>query len=302
METTLERTPLTGATRRLQRVSKTLRRITLTAALLALLCLTYIFLLLQPSNDRTWEFGMDHLPHITIQGSTVQVQDLRDFRYTATGTRSADFIDRVFALDRLERVWFVVEPFTGAPFSGFKGVAHTYFVFDFQDQPPLAISVEARREKDEPYEAFHGLFNQFELIYIWGTEDDLTGRRAVLEKNRLYMYPLTISVEAARELLLQLAQASRQLESHPRFYNTLTSNCTNELANAANRVKPGAIPPNLALVFPGYSNEVLYKLGFIPNDDSLEAIDRRYYVSDLVVANYDRTGFSELVRAALPRP
>ena len=43
---------------------------------------------------------------------------------------------------RTSGVRFVEEPFTIAPFSSFKGVAHTYFVFDFQGQPPVAVSVE----------------------------------------------------------------------------------------------------------------------------------------------------------------
>ncbi len=34
-----------------------------------------------------------------------------------------------------------------APFCGFEGVAHTYFVLDFQDEPPVPASVESRRER-----------------------------------------------------------------------------------------------------------------------------------------------------------
>jgi hypothetical protein len=112
------------------------------------------------------------------------------------------------------------------------------------------------------------------------------------------MYPLTISTEAAQALFLQLADASHQLETQPRFYNTLSSNCTNELASAANRVQADAIPPHIALIFPGYSNELLYDLGFIPTDMSLDDLSQKYYVSDLVRANYDQEDFSRLLRSA----
>src|SRR5688572_18594731 len=127
------------------------RRTVLAAGLVVLAALMYLASLVQPSNQRDWEFGVDRLPQITMQAGSAAVHNVRDFRYTAEGTRSADYIDRVFAVDRIERVWFVQEPFTIAPFSDFKGVAHTYFVFDFQDQPPLAISVESRRERGEAY-------------------------------------------------------------------------------------------------------------------------------------------------------
>jgi hypothetical protein len=278
---------------------RTRSRMILTSFLVLLAWLSYRLFVLKPSNERDWEIGMDQLPRITIHEGAVTVQDVRDFRYSPEGTRALNYVDRTFQVDRIERVWFVEEPFTIAPFSGFGGVAHTYFVFDFTDQPPLAISVEARREKGESYGALAGLVNQFELIYVWASEQDITVRRAVVEQNELYMYPLIISVEAERTLFLQLAEASRNLETHPRFYNTLTNNCTSELARAANRVKPGAIPPNIALVFPGYSDELLYERGVFPNDVSLDQLTRRYAISDIVRATYEREDFSRALRMEL---
>ena len=151
----------------------------------------------------------------------------------------------------------------------------------------------------EGYDAVWGLFKQYELIYIWGTEQDLTGRRAVLEQHRLYMYPLTIPIESALALFLQLADASHQLETQPRFYNTLASNCTNELAKVANQAQPGAIPAHVALLFSGYADNLLYDLGFIPNDLSLEAVRQRYAITDAVAATIDDSDFSRLLRLRL---
>jgi hypothetical protein len=276
-----------------------LRLVGLSALALALLWLGYRFVVLQPSNQRNWEYGMDTLPHVTMSGDTVNVERERDFRWSASGPVSSGFVDRAYDVNRLERVWFVVEPFTLPPFNGFSGVAHTYFVFDFQDQPPVAVSVESRRERDQGYDPLRGMFNEYELMYVWGTEEDLTGRRAVLEKNQLFMYPLVGSMDSARRLFLNLARVSAQIETQPRFYNTLTSNCTNELAKAANEAQPGAIPPNIALVFPGYADEELYGLGFIPSDAPLETIRQRYAISDTVVASIDQPNFSEQLRAHL---
>jgi hypothetical protein len=278
-----------------------LRLLVLLAISYLMFWLLYIFLLLRPSNTRTWESGMEHPPRITIAGTSVFVHNVRDFRHTPEGTLSYSYLTRAFDIDAIQRVWFVEEPFIIPPFTAFTGVAHTYFVFDFHDQEPVVISVEARREKGETYSAWRGLFNNYELIYVWATEEDVTVRRAVLENNELYMYPLTISLEAAKQLFLELAQTSHELETNPRFYNTLTSNCTNELAKAANKVRPGAIPRNVALLFPGYSEELLYRLGFIPNDVALEALRKRYYISALVKELYDREGFSILLRLELER-
>jgi hypothetical protein len=274
-----------------------LRLIGLSALALTLLWLAYRFVVLQPSNARNWEYGMDTLPHVTISGDEVSVERERDFRWSAGGPVSSGYVDRRFDVNRLERVWFVVEPFTLPPFEGFTGVAHTYFVFDFQDQPPVAVSVESRREKGQGYDPLLGMFNEYELMYVWGTEEDITGRRAVLEKNSLFMYPLVGSMDSARRLFLDLARVSAQIETQPRFYNTLTSNCTNELAKAANEAQPGVIPPNIALVFPGYADQVLYDLRFIPSDAPLETIRQRYAITDSVVADIDRPDFSGQLRA-----
>ena len=275
------------------------RRVALTVILLVLLWLGYRFVVLQPSNQRDWEYGMDVLPHVTIEGDTVQVQDLRDYSWPADGPPSSDYLDRTFDVRRLERVWFVKEPFSVPQLPGFEGVAHTYFVFDFQDQPPVAVSVESRRERGESYDVLHGMINEYELIYIWGTERDVTGRRAVVGKNQLYMYPLVGSIDSARRLFLNLAEESRELETRPRFYNTFTSNCTNELAKVANQAQPGAIPPNLALMFPGYSDGLLYDLGFIPNDAPLETVRQRYAITDAVTELIDQPDFSRLLRMRL---
>jgi hypothetical protein len=275
------------------------RRIAAAVVLLLGLSLAYVYVVKQPSNTRDWEYGMDTLAGITIDASSVRVQHVRDFEWSADGPRSSNFVDRRYDVDRLTQVWFVEEPFTLGPLGGFEGVAHTYFVFDFSDQPPVAVSVEARRERGESFDALQGLLNEFELIYIWGTERDLTGSRAVREGNQLFMYPLVGSMTSARTLFLHLAEATRQLETGPRFYNTLTSNCTNELAKVANTVKPGTVPPNVALVFPGFSDEVLYDLGFFPHDLPLATLRARSYISELVKANVTRDDFSSVLRTAL---
>jgi Domain of unknown function (DUF4105) len=263
--------------------------------------LAYAFLIRRPSNQRTWEYGMETLADISINGRQVHVRHVRDFGWGPDGPRSSDYVDRTFDVDRISRVWFIQEPFTLGPFGGFKGVAHTYFVFDFEDPstPPVAVSVEARREKGETFDAFRGLVNTYELIYIWGTERDVTGSRAVREKTSLYMFPLSISRAAAQQLFLQMAEATRQLATRPRFYNSLTSNCTNELAKAANLVQPGAVPLNIGLIFPGYAHEILYRLGFLPHDLPLDQLRQKSSISDFVKAEYDQPDFSPRLRAYL---
>ena len=220
------------------------------------LWLVYRFVVLQPTNQRDWEYGMQVLLHVTVDGNVVTVEHERDFQWSADGSSSPAYIESSFDVRRLEHVWCVEEPFTMAPFYAFKGVAHTYFVFDFENQPPVAISVEARRQRDETYDVVRGSFNAYELIYIWATEQDATGRRAV-------------------------------------------AICTNELARVANEVQPGAVPPNIGLIFPGYADQELYALGFIPKDAPFDTVRQRYAISQAVRDTIDQPDFSQQLRSRL---
>jgi hypothetical protein len=262
--------------------------------LIAFLLLTFIFyaVLTTPSNNRDWQDQYNVLPQVNIS-EKVTINNIRDWKYEDETTISKDYINRTIDPKKINKVWFVVEPF-----GGFKAVAHTYFIFDLEDESPIAISIEARREESEDYSGTLGLFNRYELIYIWATEEDQAVRRAVLYKDKLHMYPLNISRETSEKLFIQLAKESQKLETSPRFYNTLTSNCTNELAKNANKVKPGTIPFSYSLL-PGYSAESLYKLGLIDNSKPLEELRQKYYISDFVQKNYKDKDFSKRLRGYL---
>lgn len=258
----------------------------------------YFFILLKPSNIRNWEYGFEVLPKITINGDQVIITDLRDFTFEKDKI-IPNYKTQTVDINKLQRSWFVFEPFKIKPFTSFNGVAHTYFVFDFEDSEPIVVSVEARREKGEKYDAWVGAFNQFELIYVWGTERDETIRRVVVENNPLYMYPLTISQSSAKKLFLEVAKTTHELETKPRYYNTFFSNCTNELAKIANQIKPNSIPFNIALFLPGYSIEKLYQYDYIPNNQPIEVIKQKYYISDLIRNLHDKPDFSKQLREHL---
>ena len=224
----------------------------------------------------------------------VQVQRVRDFRWPADGPPSRAYVDRSFDLRRLERVWFVQEPFTMPLFYGWEGVAHTYFVFDFQDQPPVAVSVESRRERGEGFDALRGLVNEYELIYVWGTERDLTGRRAVLEKNQLYMYPGRLDGRGppiVPEHCRSVAGTGDSTTLLQHIHEQLHQRARQSGEPGSTGGDPAARRPHLS---GRYSDGLLYNLGFIPNDAPLETVRQRYAITDAVEELVDQPDFSRL--------
>lgn len=219
----------------------------------------------KPSLERNWTEDAKILPDVTITDSTITVKNLRDWRYTRGEVISKTYYEETFDLEKIEKAYFLLNPF-----GKWEGVGHTFFLFEFSDGKTVSVSVEARRPEGVDYSATKGLFNNYEMWYMWGSAVDLFSRRAVYHNEDLYMYPLLITPQTARGLFKDLAQTTEKLETQAQFYNTVTSNCTNVLADSANRVNEGSIPWTFARIFTGYADNKLYDLKLIPHDKSFE--------------------------------
>jgi hypothetical protein len=160
----------------------------------------------------------------------------------------------------------------------------------------LGVTIEARREDGEPYSALRGIFNAFELSYVWASARDLLIRRAVMLDHETFVYPVEMTDAQKQSLLRRLLQRTEELETTPRFYNTITSNCTNELAKAAGfNWAP-------AYILTGRSDEYLFRRGIIPGA-SFERAHTRSDVTEFVHAlnqappeAFDRALLDELRR------
>jgi hypothetical protein len=211
--------------------------------------------------------------------------------YAREGPTNETYIDAGYDLSDLREVWFMLEPQPGSQLA-----AHTLLLFEFEGDRLLGLTIEARRERDEDYSALRGTFNAFELIYIWGTARDFLTRRAVMLDHEVFVYPVDITDEQKRMLLTRLLQRTESLETQPRYYNTITSNCTNELAKAAGfQWAP-------AYILTGRSDEYLFRRGIIPGASFAQA-HARSDVTDFVQAlnaapaeAFDRELLAELRR------
>ena len=217
-----------------------------------------------PSHERDWVDDLERLSQIRmLSDSEFEIQNLRDWTYDGQTIVSKTWTSDTFDINNLENVWFYKQPFWK-----WEWVAHTFLVFEFNTWEYLGVSVEARKEKWEEYSGFTWIFNNFELVYQWATEKDLLTRRAVYIWDDIHQYKLNISPEEWIFILKQLIKTTQSIEAWPRFYNTLRHNCTNELAQSINKweVFPW-IPRNISMIFTGFSDKYLTKLGYIENND-----------------------------------
>lgn len=209
----------------------------------------------EPRLDRKWVENLAIMPKIELSRGSFSFDRISDWSYTEEGpaTKTARTFANTF--DDLRNVWFVVEPQPGGDYA-----AHTLVLFEFGGDRIVGLTVEARLEEDETYDAVAGVFNNFELSYIWSTARDLLTRRVTYLDKDVYVYPLRLEETQKRDFLRALIEQSIDVSTHARFYNTITSNCTNELAKVA------GLGWHYSWVLTGYSPQRLYELRLIPGE------------------------------------
>ncbi|MGE3928976.1 MAG: DUF4105 domain-containing protein [Hyphomonadaceae bacterium] len=246
-----------------------------------------------PSNERNWYPYLARTADVSLADDRFTVAPVSDWTYAAQGPLTESYTEASFAVSDVRNVWFVLEPQPGS-----RLAAHTLLLFEFQDDRMLGLTIEARREANEDYSALRGAFNTFELAYVWAEARDLLTRRAVMLDHEVFVYPVSITDEQERVLLRRVLERTEELETRPRFYNTLFSNCTNELAKAAGfHWAP-------AFILTGTSDEYLFDRGIIPGE-SFEAAHAASDLTDFIAAHaglsaaeFDAAILAELRRRA----
>ena len=223
------------------------------AALLAVLVTPV--LLAEPRLDRKWVDNLVHMPNVQLSTGAFALDHVADWSYTSAGPDKWDVTTFANTFDNLRDVWFVVEPQPGGEYA-----AHTLILFEFGGDRIVGLTVEARLEQGETYDAVAGAFNRYELSYIWATARELLSRRVTFLDKDVYVYPLQLDENQKRNFLRLLLEGTRDVATQARFYNTITSNCTNELAKVA------GLGWHYSWVLTGYSPQRLYELNLIPGE------------------------------------
>lgn len=271
-------------------------RLLLIPPLVALAAWAIVVLPRRPKTDRPWIEEHREQAWGTVEDDALAIHRLRDFAWGASGPDRLAWRDETYDLRRLERVWLVLVPFAGQ----WRGAAHLFVSFGFADGRHLAVSVEARRTRGQEYGVFAGMLRNYELVYVIGTEGDLIGRRAMVDGDPIYLYPVQTTPAKARELLTAMVARATALRAAPEFYHTAASNCTSNLVAHVNEVAPGRIPGGLKTALPGYADEVALALGLVHGTD-VASLRARYRIDAVAREANGAPDYSARLRAALPR-
>jgi hypothetical protein len=181
------------------------------------------WLSIPPRQDRDWLPDVARVPRTIRNGDVLTIENIRNFTYRTETDYDEIWETRTYDLSKLKGVDLFLVTW-GAP-----GIAHTIASWEFEDQPPLAISIETRKQKGEVYSAIKGFFRQYELYYVVADERDVIGVRASHRGERPSLYRIDMLPENAKKLLLRYLDEVDDLAAKPRWYNALTHNCTTEI-------------------------------------------------------------------------
>jgi hypothetical protein len=262
-------------------------------AILGLLTLIFATqVIIKPSNDREWTTDQQVLAHADINANLVTIHNIRNFQYRTVDDYTPNYYDRVFDLDKIKKVWYVVEPFSGVP-----GSAHTFLSFEFEGNQFVAISVEIRKENGEKYNPIKGLFNQYELMYVIADERDVIKLRTNYRKDLVYLYPAKTTKEKMQQLFLDMVARANHLKDHAEFYNTITNTCTTNIVRHVNAISPERIPKfRWQILFPRESDRLAYRLGLIDTNLPLEKARERYLINKRAIKYAEDYDFSVKIR------
>ena len=249
---------------------------------------------LQPSHQRVWADDVAQLLEARIDGNHVHLKNVRNFEWRSGVDYTPRWESRTYDLDRLRSADLVLSYWMG------PHIAHTLASFGFDGGERVVFSLEIRKERHESFSAIGGFFRQFEQVLVAADERDIVHTRSNARGEDVYLYRLQMSQEKVRSLFLTYLDAANELRRTPRFYNTLTSNCTTIVFELARLIAP-ALPMDYRLLLSGYFAQYVYDLhGLTPGYrygelQALGHINKRALASDASGDN-----FSMSIRQGVP--
>jgi len=265
----------------------------LLAFALAVLPLAAWWLSQKPSNDRDWADEVARPVRGHIQGSSVSLHDIRDFDWRSQTDTTARWHDAVYDLDDLRSVDMALSYWMG------PAIAHTLVSFGFADGRHVVFSVEIRRERDEAFSILGGFTRQFELAIVAAEERDILHVRAGPRGEQVFLYPVRMPAPAMRGLFRSYVERANRLAHHPRFYNTVTANCTTLVYDMVRPLVPG-LPMDIRLILSGYLPEYLYRHHGLDTHEPLDVLRTRADITQRAAqGGLSAVEFSRHIRAPL---
>ena len=250
---------------------------------------------IRPTNDRNWTPDVARTVTATIDGDRLVVKNVRNFTWRSDTDFDQRWEQRTYNLSNVTDVDLIMSYWSG------EAIAHTIVSFGFDDAARLAFSIETRKESHEGYSSIAGFFKEYELAMVAADERDVVRVRSNVRGEDVRIYRLRMTPANAQLLLREYVQEINDLAREPRFYNTLTANCTNLVFDMVRVIHPG-LPLDIRVLLSGYLPNYAYDLGATDTNVSFERLRETAKVHDNAVQADTDPLFSARIREGIPLP
>ena len=248
---------------------------------------------IKPSNHRIWAEDVAQTMSGAVDGNLVVLHNVRNFEWRTNTDYTQRWETRRYNLDQLNSVDLITSYWSS------RAIAHVLISFGFDDGQHIVFSVEIRREKSEDFSEIGGFFKEFELSIIAADERDVIRVRTNVRGEDDYLYRMRMPAAMMRSLFLAYVGEADGLVTTPRFYNTITINCTTLVYHMMKRIV-GYLPLDYRLLLSGYLPSYVYKVGGLDTRYPLDQLRGLGRITDRAKAADDSAHFSEAIRVGIP--
>lgn len=248
---------------------------------------------LTPSNQHRWEDDVAQMTTGTIEGDQVTLFNVRNFEWRSETDYTPRWDTREYDLSKLQSVDMLTSHW------GIDAIAHVLVSFGFDDDQFVTFSVEIRKKKGQSFSEIAGFFKQYELSILATDERDAVAVRPNIRGEDTFLYRIDMPEAIRRELFLSYIGQANQLIEEPRFYNTVTANCTTLVFGMMQHIS-GGLPLDPRLLLTGYLPSYIEELDGLTNGFDLTQLRTAGRITERSKQAANSENYSKIIRQGVP--